>query len=44
VNPGAAFVDIGASARDISPMQRRIAQKAKKSSARGIVFSRAAYG
>jgi hypothetical protein len=44
VNQPAAFVDIGASARDIPRMLSRIVLKAKKSSARGIAFSRASYG
>jgi len=44
VNRDAPFVDIGASARDIPRMLSRIALKAKKSSAWGIVISRAAYG
>jgi len=44
VNRGAAFVDIGLSARDIARMLSRIALKAKKSSAWGIAISRAPYG
>jgi hypothetical protein len=44
VNRSAAFVDIGALARDISDMLSRGALKAKKSSARGIGFSRAPDG
>jgi hypothetical protein len=44
VNRGAAFVDIGASARDIVRMLSRVTLKAKKFSFGGIVFSRAPYG